>query len=458
MSDYVQKYPVAVIGAGPAGLAAAYALSDQGLEFVVFEAGKRLTDRQRNVAYDLPTGVGGVGLFSDGKFSYYPSGTHAYYLADGDRLKAAYGWMAAQLRDVLIEVEPFPDEITHDGQMARSLREKKYPSHPSSLEQRVELIDRLSDIPRGTIFTGVTVSHIIRVPEGYQITVEDTGGSRTAHIVSAIVLATGRLGSLCLADGLLSDTIPMTELRYEFGIRVEFPHTIGFLNRCTAHDVKFMWEDGPIQFRTFCTCRRGEVWNIPYGSLSAISGRADGPPTEYSNFSVLARFTGESLKEGSQIWDMLRNYSLPSGKAVWEPLASFMQDASLPVDGNIDASSRPWFPREGFVRGEIHAWLGNPLHSILKAALRELIRWSPDLADSRTVCLFPTVEGIGLYPDIDQNLKVKGHNIWCAGDVGGKFRGLVPALLSGYYTGLGIKQALVEESMLSEGKLVYEYS
>jgi hypothetical protein len=121
---------------------------------------------------------------------------------------------------VLIEVEPFPDIVVRDGRTNSSLREKKYPSHPSSLEQRVELINRLSHVPRAMVFTGVTVSHIVKVPQGYRITAEDTSGSRTAYVASAIVLATGRLGSLCMGDGLLSNTIPMTELRYEFGIRV----------------------------------------------------------------------------------------------------------------------------------------------------------------------------------------------------------------------------------------------
>ena len=52
------------------------------------------------------------------------------------------------------------------------------------------------------------------------------------------------------------------------------------------------------------------------------------------------------------------------------------------------------------------------------------------------------VSHCGFYPDTDDNLRAKGQTIWCAGDVVGRFRGLVPAMLSGYFCGLVMGDAL----------------
>lgn len=441
MMNFAKGISVAVIGAGPAGLAAACALRHRGIDVIVYESGKTLSKRQHDTAADIAVGVGGAGLFSDGKFSYYPSGTHVYRLAHRERLRKAYRWLSLQLQSFEIGVEPFPSDVSQIGMIAGSIREKKYPSHYASLEQRKELVTQLSQAVEGPIITNAKVHHIKKIPDGYLLGVtENNIGSVSTDPVSAIVLATGRFGGLALSEGRICGTIPLKELRYEFGIRIECHHSVGFLNRSTLPDVKCLWELGTAQIRTFCTCRRGEVWNISYDTLSAISGRADGPPTEFSNFGVLARFEGKKLNAGSQLWNHLRTHSLQTSLAIWEPIGSFLQDLPLGMNENVNVSSRPWLPRDTFQRGEIRRWLGEQLSTIVEAAVRELLAWSPDLADRRTVCLFPAIEGTGFYPDTDENLRVRGHSIWCAGDVVGRFRGLVPALLSGYYAGLSVKE------------------
>ncbi|MFZ1342737.1 hypothetical protein [Thiothrix eikelboomii] len=49
--------------------------------------------------------------------------------------------------------------------------------------------------------------------------------------------------------------------------------------------------------------------------------------------------------------------------------------------------------------------------------------------------IFPSIEDVGDYLDVDNDLKVIGENIWVAGDSNGSFRGLIPAFISGYYAG-----------------------
>ena len=72
------KHSVAIIGAGPAGLFAALTLLEQGIKPIIFERGKEVSERKKDIAtlnrnQGLNTesnycfGEGGAGTFSDGK-------------------------------------------------------------------------------------------------------------------------------------------------------------------------------------------------------------------------------------------------------------------------------------------------------------------------------------------------------------------------------------------------------
>jgi uncharacterized FAD-dependent dehydrogenase len=73
-----QKPPVAIVGAGPAGLFAALRLIELGFKPIIFERGKNVSDRKRDIARihrehlvdpdsNYGFGEGGAGTFSDGK-------------------------------------------------------------------------------------------------------------------------------------------------------------------------------------------------------------------------------------------------------------------------------------------------------------------------------------------------------------------------------------------------------
>ena len=73
-------YPPLIIGAGPAGLFAAYVLVEAGFKPILIERGKCVEDRQKDVEEFWKTGVlntesnvqfgeGGAGTFSDGKLN-----------------------------------------------------------------------------------------------------------------------------------------------------------------------------------------------------------------------------------------------------------------------------------------------------------------------------------------------------------------------------------------------------
>ena len=98
--------------------------------------------------------------------------------------------------------------------------------------------------------------------------------------------------------------IQSNPIRYEFGIRIEtsLDHEV-FLHEnnkkyCNTKDVKLIHNDpdSNIEFRTFCTCRGGEIAACEYDQFTAISGRSEpnSNKTNYANFGLLMKFKGKS--------------------------------------------------------------------------------------------------------------------------------------------------------------------
>ena len=71
----LSSVPVAIIGGGPSGLCASHLLKRYNINHTLFEAGNCVENRSKEESYDLVHGIGGAGLYSDGKFSFYPSAT-----------------------------------------------------------------------------------------------------------------------------------------------------------------------------------------------------------------------------------------------------------------------------------------------------------------------------------------------------------------------------------------------
>ncbi|WP_306316275.1 MULTISPECIES: FAD-dependent oxidoreductase [unclassified Streptomyces] len=81
----MDHFDLVVIGAGPAGLAAAQRLAGVRHRVALIDGGKPVDRRDRYAAADMTRGHGGAGLFSDGKFSFFPSASAAKATPSGWR-------------------------------------------------------------------------------------------------------------------------------------------------------------------------------------------------------------------------------------------------------------------------------------------------------------------------------------------------------------------------------------
>lgn len=397
-----------VIGAGPAGLSAGVAALDRGRSVRVLERGGSAAQRDRSRPQDIVSGVGGAGLYSDGKFSFAPSATRLWTLSPSSALRDAYGWAAERMREGGLEPPPFcAEEVVHP-EVTNSI--KSYPSQYMALDARERLIASLEQRLGDCLIVGADAQ---LKSEASEVIVDWDGGSLRAR---SAVVASGRFGPLRDAGALTS-----TFRRVEVGMRVEqdasrfaldAEHVAGLL------DPKWIRRsaDEQLEWRTFCCCRRGEVIETRFDDLSTVSGRADGPPTDRSNVGLNVRFLNveQAAEALARVTEAARERPL---RIVAAELVE-------------DPASSPVAQRLGGM--------------IADALARGLEAFATDLrADlSGAMLHLPALEGVGYYPAVDSTLKV-APGIWAAGDATGVFRGLVPALVSGRLASTSAADSLV---------------
>ncbi|MDU0294859.1 MULTISPECIES: hypothetical protein [Saccharothrix] len=393
-----------IVGAGPAGLAAAHAARD--MDPLVLEGGPALDRRDHGDTQEAAQGVGGAGLFSDGKFSFWPSASNLWTL-HGPSLRGAYAWFRHQLHLVGITTPPLSVDKRHVP-LGGGSGQKRYPSVYSDLDSRRVLIKQLHErVAR--VQSESPVSQAERFPGGWRVVL------RTGEVLTTrrLLLATGRLGPLQAGDWI--DRRHLTFRRIEVGVRIEEPSESFFLSAHPQVDPKYIWRDGPVEWRTFCCCRDGEIIGTSTNGVTSASGRSDGPGTGRSNvgFNVRLDAAWEESLEGARFFATVRR----ARRLRRCLLGRFIRDAGSAVDNDLSAV------------------LGRGLTTLLAKGLDRLVATFPDHDFLDALLTGPTIEGVGLYPVHDERLASPMGRLWCAGDVAGDFRGLTAALVSGHIAG-----------------------
>lgn len=399
----MRAYRSVVIGAGPAGLSAAAELSQVG-SCLLLDGGPAANVRDR--ARDLLAGVGGAGLFSDGKHSFYPSATALWRLPDRAALEAAFGATAALLGEFAVDAGALPnaDEPPSSAAAPLAWQPKRYPSIYVPLVDRFALIERLVNAADDVLLH----THVVdarRDAGGIVLTLDVDGRSETIH-AEHVVVAGGRWAPRLSRPWLASLGVSFAFLRAEVGVRIELPADAPLFTALPGVDgkLRFVDRDAQLELRTFCTCRRGEVVLGEQGGIRAWSGRADGPPTARSNVGLL-----------------VRSFDPQRGRAMVERTVN-----APPLSRSLAAF------RSGGATSDLTSIFGGDGAAWLSAAWQRLVSFSPSLATIDGRLFAPALEGVGDYPCDDGHLAI-APGVWVAGDAAGRFRGIVAAMVSGRY-------------------------
>lgn len=398
---------VLIIGAGPAGLSTAFHL--QNTDYLLLEMGSSIEARDHNDPTDSIIGVGGAGLFSDGKFSFYPAGTAVWNLKTPE-LEQAYIALQSSMADYL-QVPNFPEEIKSGYTRPDKWFLKKYPCMYLTLDQRRSYVNSLtSKIPASNLLLQHQLISWTKTPGGYVCKVKNLQNGTLLEITAQVlVVGTGRFGPLTLK-------VPKIYRRIEYGVRVQFTEKINDIlmtadskavsvpddvHAAPLLDPKYIRLTPWGEIRTFCWCKRGEVVLTNHLGIQTYSGRSDIAPTDYNNFGFNIRIKDASINGDTDMFEFLTSIEPFTVKTV------------------SDVGER----------------YGAILGPIIEAALNDYLEAFPGLKQAKDIKFVgPTVEGVGEYPDINNiSLKLSEEEIYCIGDCSGIFRGIIPSMLSGFY-------------------------
>lgn len=397
----MRTFDAVVVGAGPAGLSAAAELATRGTSLVV-DGGPEASARQRDAPDDLLAGVGGAGLFSDGKHSFYPSGTAVWQLPHRADLAAAFEATASLLREHGVEAGQLPSPDRSHAPVDGEWQPKLYPSIYIDFEARLACIEKLWALAHER-WHGAHVVDARR--EGAHVVLSIARGGSVEDVRTRdVVIATGRWSPRWIRPWLERLGATFAFQRVELGVRIEASARNPLFARLPGTDGKLTLRDGTSEMRTFCTCRQGEVVLGRAGGLAAYSGRADGPPTGRSNVGLVVRSTDRELAT--------------SVLAAVERATPGKFLIANGVRTDLVAQLAPHFGAAGARQ--------------MASAIARLVAYEPALLDETVAIHAPCLEGVGDYPVDDGALQV-APGVWIAGDVHGRFRGIVASMISGRY-------------------------
>ncbi len=401
---------ILIIGSGPAGLAAATCCLNEGLDFVIVEQGSKVEKRNIANPKDITSGVGGAGLFSDGKLSYYPSGKGLWNLPAKKRLQTAYKWFHNLISDFDYEVPNFPEhffdfDALHNKKIDKNFYSKEYFSYVMDESQRNKLLQRLLSPLSHKIQTNRKVSSIESSDYGYKVTIVSSDNTKQYEKIfetKQIIYCAGRHGSINLKKML--PNLDFIFRRFEYGIRIEQNSNNFFLNNWPTIDAKLVLtsDDKSVEWRTFCCCRKGSVLKGRTNESIVYSGSST-TNTESSNIGFNVRINDRELFQEVQT----ETQKLLSGE-----VPHFQENV------------------EAFLKNDGKTNFGSQLDLKLKNGLQKLCD-KYDLSNS--MIYGPCIEGVGYYPWLSTNLETRYSNLYVAGDSTGLFRGLLSSLLSGYF-------------------------
>ncbi len=356
---------VAVIGAGPAGVFAAWALSQSGVEVDLLDRGPALRERSRTLARFLRTreldpeanllfGEGGAGAYSDGKI--YTRVDHPL------EVPILEEWIACGA----------PKEIAYDGRahIGTDRLHRILPHMRARLEEN------------GVRFHWETRLDGLELADSSPSRIEALTTSRGRLPCAAVILAVGHSARDTLT-GLAQAGVPMAAKPFQIGVRIEHPQSL--INQGRYGDLKWVPRLGASDYKltaragsgaaaahSFCMCPGGQiVASVNQPGLLCTNGMSNSRHSSpYANAALVTtlgeRETGPGAFAGFDYRERLESLFFKTGGGDWTAPAQR-------VDDFLAARESSALPNTSYKMGVHAARLDRLLPDVIGDALRHAL-------------------------------------------------------------------------------------
>jgi len=454
---------VIIVGGGPAGLFAAYYLSEHSAKkILLIEKGKG--PKKRNCPINsyqecikckpcnILSGIGGAGLFSDGKLNYI------YKLGKTDLSQ----FMPIQEAEALIdETEQIFNRFGMDGpsfptdmDQAREIRKraKRYGIDLLIIKQKHLGSDRLPDHiaamadfikSRGVaIHTSEEVKEVL-IENGRAIGVAT---NRKNYFAPNIILAPGRVGADWVGDLAQKHGIGLTQRGIEVGVRVEV-HSDIMQDLCDIiYDPTFFIQTGKYddQTRTFCTNQGGFVSLERYSDFVCVNGHAyrdkKSPNTNFAFLSkvILTEPVTDNQAYGESIGSLAT--LIGGGKPILQRFGDLKRGRRSTWHRIRKGYIEPTM--QDVVCGDIAMALPERILTNIIEGLEKLNCVVPGVANDETLLYAPEIKFFATQVNTSNDLETKMRGMYVAGDG----PGVAGNIVSASATGLIPAKAIINKS------------
>jgi len=454
-----KHYDVAIVGAGIAGIMAAYELvTKSDLSVVLFEQGNSIYKRVCPIvdgkvnscincnACSIMKGFGGAGNFSDGKYN----------------LTTAFGgWLTDYISDKeVMELINYVDEInvkfgatteTYSTRTPEALAiEKRALEHDLHLlhatvkhlgtENNLNILKGIYEFLKDKveIKCNMGITDIAVKDEGYEVTTVNNEAYSSKYLIAA----PGRAGAEWFSNQCKKLDIPLINNQVDIGVRVELPARVFEHVTDAVYESKLTYRTNchGDRVRTFCMNPYGHVVMENVDGLVTVNGHSYSDPalrSENTNFSLLvsSRFT-KPFNDPYQYGKRIASLSNLLGGGV------IVQRFGDLVKGNRTNEHRL---SQSTVIPTLNATPGDLSLVIPKRQLDDIIemiyaldKLAPGTANYDTLLYGVEVKFYSAKPELNNELETKYKNFFAIGDGAGVTRGLAQAAATGVYVARNI--------------------
>ena len=305
---------VGIIGGGPAGLMAAYRLSEnEHVQVTIFEKGKRLEDRKCPIltgevnkcvkckSCAIMEGLAGAGAFSDGKYNITTE--FGGWLQDIMGPEKVLDYIE-QADKILVENGATTERFMPNKELQKKCIQNglyllssqcKHLGTDANFYTMQSIINKLKSRNNVLIYTNTKVTDVsgMRDKDWQNITYETSSGKVNTESFDNVIFAVGRVGSKMLADWCKKNSIGMKNNQVDIGVRVELPSIIWEDFEKAIYEPKILYrtEKYGDLCRMFCFNGRGEVVNENTDGIITVNGhayKAEEKKTTSTNFALLS--------------------------------------------------------------------------------------------------------------------------------------------------------------------------
>ncbi len=456
-------YDIIIVGAGPAGLFSAYHLSEKNKSILVIDEGfeplkrKEYVDNKQlmvNNISNIMSGVGGAGLFSDGKLNFIaklgktdlteflPMGDANQLIDDVEEIFKKFGMDGEVYPSDMEEAIEYKKKAKNHGVDLMIIKQKHLGSDklPFYIQGMVDWLKN-----QGVEFkTSEHISEILVEGNGNEKIVKGVKSAiGNEYYANNVIAAPGRTGSKWLYEESKKHGLTVKFRGVEVGVRVEVPKEIMEKITSIIYDpTLFIYTDKyDDQVRTFCTNRDGFVAREDYnGKFVCVNGHAEKErKSQNANFAFLSKVNlthpmTDTYKYGKSIGQLAT--TIGGGKPILQRFIDLKKGRRSTWSRLNRSYVTPTL--KDVTPGDISMALPYRIVTNLIEGLEKLNNIIPGIASNSTLLYAPEIKFFSTQIESDNDLHTKIKGLFIAGDGAGVAGNIVGAAATGIIAAKGL--------------------